>query len=141
MLASSEDDRALGGHPFWYAQVLGIFHVVAKMINQPEYSRVDFLWVRWLGKDLEYGKTAPGKRLDRVGFVDDLDDNDTPFGFIDPNHIIRAAHLIPDFVDGRQADILSSPSFTQDPLEDWSYFYVNRYFHKVSCCDLCLNTS
>lgn len=79
MLASSEDDKASGEHPFWYARILAVFHVnVRNRSNMAEkYRRMDILWVRWLGRDPDVKGGWKSKRLDRVGYVkdDDIEDD------------------------------------------------------------------
>jgi hypothetical protein len=56
MLLAHED--AGDGHPYWYARIIGVFH--ALVIHTGEHSKshepqqMDFLWVRWFGRDLSY---------------------------------------------------------------------------------------
>lgn len=122
MLAASEDEKQDGSH-FWYAQVLAVFSVIASESLDPSERgrRVDFLWVRWLGQDVEESADFP---MPRVGFVQD---NPGPsFGFIDPGDVIRSSHFIPHFKDGRRSDILDSASVVQDPQGDWQYYCVNK---------------
>ncbi|GBE88462.1 hypothetical protein SCP_1302770 [Sparassis crispa] len=74
MVLSHEDGEDADQHPYWYTRVVGVFHVNVcyrgplPISRQPQH--MDFLWVRWFGRDL----TAPGgfktRRLHRVGFVD-----------------------------------------------------------------------
>ncbi|KAJ3925662.1 MAG: hypothetical protein NXY57DRAFT_1051654 [Lentinula lateritia] len=59
-------------HPYWYAQVLGIFH--ADVIHFRSRKRMEFLW-----------KFA---KLPKVGFVPE--DDEFAFGFLDPSQVIRA---------------------------------------------------
>ena len=54
------------------------------------------------------------------------------FGFVDPDQVIRACHLIPRFCGGKSQPVsLDNEStrplsaFTQDQ-EDWKIYYVNR---------------
>jgi hypothetical protein len=59
-----------------------------------------------------------------VGFVDSNDP--AAFGFLDPNEVIRAVHLIPAFNEGRTANLLG-PSIARQESEkdmDWTYYYV-----------------
>ena len=62
------------------------------------------------------------QRLDRIGY---LADADTQFGFLDPEDVVRAAHLIPAFAHGRTTRLLRQSSF-RNPDGDWKYYYVNR---------------
>lgn len=131
MVLSHEDDSPeVDEHPYWYARVLGVFHVnvhhTGPLSKSTDPQQMDFLWVRWLGRDLD----APGgfkhRRLHRVGFVPH--DASTPFGFIAPDEVIRGAHLIPAFAYGRTSDLLPVKSIARQPDEkhsDWQFFYVN----------------
>jgi hypothetical protein len=130
MVLSSED--TLGEkqiHPFWYARVIGIFHANVRHSGphskSDDFNRTEFLWVRWFGRDLSYNAGWEAKRLHRVGFIDS--DDSEAFGFLDPNDVIRATHLIPAFAHGRSKELLP-PSIARNPKEkhaDWVYFYVN----------------
>ncbi|ETW86490.1 hypothetical protein HETIRDRAFT_166004 [Heterobasidion irregulare TC 32-1] len=57
MILSHDSDAGPNTHfyPYWYARVLGIFHVMARYIGlksqSSEMQHVDFLWVRWYGLD------------------------------------------------------------------------------------------
>ena len=78
-----------------------------------------------------------GKRLPRLRFVDGDSESDSAFGFLDPNDVVRGAHLIPAFGHGHTSEI--SPLFVP-PMEDdteweddnavegsrdWAFYYVN----------------
>jgi hypothetical protein len=111
-------------HPFWYARVLGIYHTFAAdgaRGTHPAMKRVEFLWVHWFGLDLHWSGARNG-HLDRIGFVDPAEPG--AFGFISPNDVIRACHIIPAFAYGRMEGQRSISSFQKD---DWEYYYVNRY--------------
>jgi hypothetical protein len=126
MLASSEDIKIAGGHPFWYAQVLGIFHCLAYCSPSVEYKWLDILWVRWFGRETGF-KAGPSSRcLDKIGFVEGTNSSGSPFGFVDPNDIIQSAHLMPSFHEGRISNLLGQESFVQDGLGHWSFYYVGR---------------
>jgi hypothetical protein len=130
MVLSHEDDECV--HPYWYARIIGVFHariqftgLVSHPTIEPEVRNMNFLWVRWFGRDLTHKSGWKAKRLHRVGFVDAQDPG--AFGFLDPTHIIRAVHIIPAFAWGRTADLLP-PSITRSPLEkdkDWIYYYIS----------------
>ena len=97
MALAPEDDA--DDHPYWYARVLGIFHVVAKYTGpgtvSEEWETIDLLWVRWFRRDL----SAPGgfgsQRLHRIQFFDGWDPDG--YAFLDPAVVVRAVHLIPAF--------------------------------------------
>ncbi|KAJ3537818.1 hypothetical protein NM688_g6619 [Phlebia brevispora] len=120
-------------HPYWYGRICGIFHTFVQYTGpgyiSKEKRRMEFLWVRWFGRDLK----APGgfatRRLHRLGFVDA--DEPGAFGFLDPSLIIRRVHLIPAFHHGRTQDLLG-PSILRreldkDEQEDWKYYYMDMF--------------
>ena len=120
-----------GAHPYWYAQVLGIYHASVSTTHPaaPKHSaqHMQFLWVRWLGVEPDYCSGSKVARLPKVGFVQDVDED--AFGFLDPDLIIRGCHLIPDFNSGRTCDLMSynGPTVAWSPEEkdDWTNLYVN----------------
>lgn len=121
MVLSDEEDE---DNPYWYARVIGIYHVNVHLRGQST-QRINFLWVRWFGPDTNYKSGWKAKRLPRIGFMDA--DDPCAFSFIDPASIIRAVHLIPTFYLGKTNTIMG-PSIAR-PLsennEDWWRYYVN----------------
>jgi hypothetical protein len=116
-------------HPYWYGRILTIFHVVVlhtgpqSKFKDPQTLQV--LHVRWLGMDGEYMGGWSAKRLHRIGFVPE--DDPLAFGFLDPAEIIRAAHLVPAFSQGRTASLLCPSALGRpksDKDTDWWNFYV-----------------
>ena len=65
------------------------------------------------------------KRLHRLEFISSTDDS--AFGFMDPDEVIRASHLIPAFRYGPTVEFLSGESFGRAPeeLDDYRYFHIN----------------
>jgi len=120
-------------HPYWYAQVLGIYfaHVSTTHPMAPKRpaQRMEFVWVRWLGVEPGYRSGSKAARLPKVGFVEDTDED--AFGFVDPDLIIRGSHLIPDFNSGRTSSLMpyDGPTVARSPerKDDWTNFYVNMY--------------
>lgn len=113
-------------HPYWYARVLGIYHVKVYLPgngNRPE--KMSFMWVRWFGRDLETPGGPSTLRLDKIGYV--YGEDPEAFGFIDPAIVLRACHLIPAFADGMTRDLLR-PSRARDDANngDWAHYYVMR---------------
>ncbi|KAG8933829.1 hypothetical protein FRC01_006874 [Tulasnella sp. 417] len=114
-------------HPFWYARVLGIWHAFVaeeESGNVKEWKRVDVLWVRWFGFQPGTAGRRNNVRLDRVGFVPLEDDG--AFGFIHPEEVIRASHIIPAFAHGREKSTIGH-SFVQEPMGDYNYYYIMRF--------------
>jgi hypothetical protein len=124
MTLSRHDDD----HPFEYARVIGIFHVdvihgVEGATQHPVSKEV--LWVRWFRRDKSYRAGFKQKRLHRLEFISSADDS--AFGFLDPDEVIRASHLIPGFSYGPTEEFLSGESFGRAPeeIDDYRYFYIN----------------
>lgn len=129
MVLAHEDDDDKTAHPYWYGRIVGIFHAYIRHTGTASITfdaqQVNFLWVRWYRRDLSYHSGFRAKRLHRLGFIDSTDDG--AFGFLDPNEIIRAVHLIPAFTHGKTTEFLG-PSIARQPKEndeDWQLFYIN----------------
>lgn len=129
VLAHEDDTDSNDSHPYWYARVIGIFHVEIRHVgpksNTRKPVRMEFLWVRWFGRDLSYKAGWKAKRLHRLGFIDSADGG--AFGFLDPAEVIRGAHIIPAFHYGRTTDLLpkSIARRPEENHEDYLYYYVN----------------
>ncbi|PCH34524.1 hypothetical protein WOLCODRAFT_155177 [Wolfiporia cocos MD-104 SS10] len=129
MVISHEDDGPdADTHPYWYARVIGIFHVnvvhTGIFLVSPKLQRMDFLWVHWFGMDPEEPGGFDRCRLPRVGFVPW--DEEDPFGFLDPNDVLRVAHLILVFAYGCTDSLLGCSDTWQVHGED-HLDYVNYY--------------
>ncbi|EMD37183.1 hypothetical protein CERSUDRAFT_50942, partial [Gelatoporia subvermispora B] len=130
MLLSCEDQEEVSDpHPYWYARVVGIYHVdVCEEVAPRQWSdsqQMDFVLVRWFGRDLKRAGGFSARRLPRVGFMHG--DDPGAFGFLDPKLIIRNAHIILGFA-GRRTDELMGPSIARQSIEndeDWDYYCVN----------------
>ncbi|KAF9501634.1 hypothetical protein BDN71DRAFT_1584712 [Pleurotus eryngii] len=124
---------------YWYARVLGVYHAeVAKLDSQngtSEVQQVNFLWVRWFGSIPRYRPGMAAAKLPKIGFVTEGDDpngESYTFGFLDPNLVIRACHLVPDFHEGRTDLFLPTNGPTaarkaSDGDDDWWYYFVNIF--------------
>ena len=77
-----------------------------------EPQKMDFLWVRWFGRDLDHRAGWKAWHLHRVGF-----DEQDQFGFLDPNEVIRGVPLIPAFAYGRTSEKLE-PSIVRQANEN-----------------------
>ena len=129
MVLSSEDGE--DGHPYWYARVLDIFHArvlhTGKDSKSSESHRMEFIFVRWFGRDTSRPGGWAAHRLHRIGFIaNDAESNG--FGFVNPAHILRAVHLIPAFAHLETTDLLEPSKVARpwsDDDDDWRYYYVN----------------
>lgn len=120
----SPDPEAL--HPYWYAQVIHIFHAHVKRSGKDQdYTRMDFLWVQWLGIDNSIPGGFTSQCLHSLGFIESTGSG--PFGFVDPKYVVRASHLIPDFSRGQTTELLGPSNIRteDDDDEDWDRYYVN----------------
>lgn len=134
MLMSPETGKNV--HPYWYARVLGVFHVrvvhTGPASKNTSIQHMEFLWVRWFGTIQGHRPGFKVACLPKVGFV--AESEPAPFGFLDPSLVIRACHLIPAFADGRTSSLLTANPSAGRPVgdvDDWSAFYVNWYVFKV----------
>ncbi|KAJ3792034.1 hypothetical protein GGU11DRAFT_750655 [Lentinula aff. detonsa] len=129
MVYSADEDPKT--HPYWYARVLGIFHadVVWMENGQVRIEHLEFLWVRWMGVEPRYRWGRKIGRLPKIGFI--VESDAYAFGFLDPALVIRACHLIPDFVTGRTLELLNTQEVTAarpvGDTDDWGSFYVNIF--------------
>ncbi|KAJ7146778.1 hypothetical protein C8R44DRAFT_18711 [Mycena epipterygia] len=125
-------ETAANAHPFWYAQVLGIFHL--EVLHTGSESRngsvqhMEFLWVRWYGTEPGYRSGFKAARLPKIGFVPDTDEY--AFGFLDPSLVLRGCHIVPAFAAGRTSALLSlgpgqvTAARPDGEMDDWENFYV-----------------
>lgn len=129
MVLSCEDGEDT--HPYWYARVIKIFHLLVRhhsfgyQSEPAEPQRMDVLWVRWFGINMDARGGLSKKRLHGVSFIPW--DEGEAFGFLDPAQVIRGVHLIPNFSRGWTERRLP-PSMTrraEDEDKDWDSFYVN----------------
>jgi hypothetical protein len=93
--------------------------------NSQEPKKMEFLFVRWFGHDMDDRGGWKSKKLHQIGFIDSNDAS--TFGFIDPSDVIRAVHLIPRFLWGRTKSLLehSLAWSIMENDEDWVRYYVN----------------
>jgi hypothetical protein len=125
MLLLHEGDE--NAHPYWYACVLGVFHAVVQFRGlashpaiEPGIQHLQFLWVRWFGRDLEHRSGWKYKRLHRVGFLDSQDLDSWIWGRL------FGPCLIPSFAFGSTTQLLG-PSVVRaasEQDEDWVYYDV-----------------
>ena len=128
MVPSYEDDDGPDRQPFWYGRIIGIFHVRVRHVpSKASGMRIDFLWVRWLGQDPDWKSGHITCQLEKVGYVPFGDDSCGPaFGFVNPESVIRACHLIPAFHEGTTPDLLPPSEFLDTKQGDYVNFFVNR---------------
>jgi len=91
MTLSHEDHDDMGPgktFPYWFGRIMGIFHAVVMYTGPGSHSELlqpqhmEFLFVRWFGRDLGHRGGWRNKRLHQIRYVDGNDD--AVFGFLDP---------------------------------------------------------
>jgi hypothetical protein len=129
MLLANDDDESNAHHPFYYARVLGIYHV--NVIYTEEGMQgytprtMEFLWVRWFEYDGNRSVAWADLKLDSVRFPPMASEG--AFGFVDPKDVLRGAHIIPAFTKGKaRRDGIGLSRLAKD-APDWAYYRVNRY--------------
>ncbi|GBE85521.1 hypothetical protein SCP_0800380 [Sparassis crispa] len=104
VLAREDGTTGVDEHLFWYACIVGIYHVNVRHLSSSSKSRepqcMDFLW----GPDI-------------------------PFGFVSPDEVLRETHFIPAFAHGKTSELLPQSIAHQESEqnEDWKYHYVNIF--------------
>ncbi|KAG2055079.1 hypothetical protein BDR06DRAFT_831505, partial [Suillus hirtellus] len=119
-------------HPYWYARVLGIYHldVWLEGVCRTEKQHIDVLYIRWLAPSIssDYKSGIQHARLPKLAFVEELDHD--AFGFLNPNQVIRRAHLIPAFMSGCGVSSLryrKSLGRPKEELTDWEAYYIRIF--------------
>ncbi|TFK25959.1 hypothetical protein FA15DRAFT_638473 [Coprinopsis marcescibilis] len=125
---------AQGHHPYIYAKVLKILrvdmdiyalfgHLPSKHgMDKPKPLSIPILWVRW------YSYTASGQEycLPSLEFKPLTSRNST--GFVNPNDVVRACHIIPKFSQGqRYNQTTGGSSALVNDVEEWLSYSVNRF--------------
>jgi hypothetical protein len=128
IMALSDDEE----HPYLYGRVLDLFHVNARndgpnsLLPNNQPAMLQMAWVRWFKLDTSQGPSGfHSLRYPTVSFYESGEPD--AFGFIHPDEIIRAAHLIPSFRSGQTTEYLNVPSRARPETEvnDWRRFNVN----------------
>lgn len=122
-----------GGEPWLYAYVIAVYHVFVYTAANPEPSRLELLWVRWMERHSMQLKGPNSSQYTRISFTQHTGVPGEDFGFVDPSHVIRGCHLIPAFRLQHTRDRLG-PSIARDVKGDWEAFYVNQYVFFSSVC-------
>ncbi|KAM5537746.1 hypothetical protein V8D89_008514, partial [Ganoderma adspersum] len=121
-------------HPYLYARVIGMFHVMAYRTgddlegnDDTEPELIHVLWVRWFDLDPRAPGGFKARRLPRLRWAS-LDDD--AFGFLSPAQVLRAVHLMPAFAHGQSDRALPGFSVARRDDEDdtdWDYHYVGIF--------------
>ncbi|KAL5531049.1 hypothetical protein ACEPAG_3925 [Sanghuangporus baumii] len=128
MLLSADTN---GSHPYMYARIVRLFHLQVAY-NGPRqthqsFRRMDIAWVRWFHVDSSSSFSISAKRLPQLRFPHYT--NTSAFGFIDPDLIVRATHVIPKFLSGKTRYTLPKCIVPPKSKEtnDYLVYYVNIF--------------
>lgn len=133
MLAPTSDDDS---HPFLYARVLKIFHADVCYVGPGatrgarKWRPVYVLWVRWFEVDPTYSSGFRDRRLPRIQFVSKENSDVLPFGFVDPEQVLRASYIMPAFDHGETKDLLGPSTLARRAIDEGSNFV----YHYVCMC-------
>ena len=113
-------------HPYEYSRILGILRV--KVLHPSlgtKTQEVDILWVRFYKFDQKYRGGWKARRYYQIHFANSAKGD--AFGFLNPQDVLRAAHLLPGFQCGRTQALLptSLARWKSEDDEDWIYYHVN----------------
>ena len=84
VMVLAHEDESEHPHPYWYARIIGIFHL--NVHYEARVRRMDVLWIRWLACSVDITSIWAAKRLPHVRFYDGADPS--AFGFLDPEVVI-----------------------------------------------------
>jgi hypothetical protein len=88
-------------HPFSYARILGVFHCDIVHNDNGTLTApipLSFLWVRRFCLDHSFTGGFKRKWVHCIEFLNKQAAD--AYGFVDPDEVIRASHLIPAFCHG-----------------------------------------
>jgi hypothetical protein len=106
--------------------VQGIFHADVQTAALSTPKNFFFLWVGWFMPIDPCFIPAQARSYPRVLFVPYQSNEDDPFRFVDPEHVIQDCHMIPAFELGRTFELLP-PSIAKDKASDRKAFSVNLW--------------
>jgi hypothetical protein len=126
MLLSNDADAETEQTAFRYARVLRVLTVyVVHPTLAPTPLRIELLWVRRFRSISSPSVDWDRALLEKVAFVPSCEDH--AFGFLAPGEILRAAHIIPCFRDGRTKTLLGPTEFRRDEEGEWASHYIAMY--------------
>jgi hypothetical protein len=130
VMVLSDDEE----HPYLYGRVLDFLHISvmndgpSTLLPAGSTAILQLAWVRWFALNRPPGPSGfHSLRYPSVSFYEGHEPD--AFGFVHPDEIVRAVHLIPAFKLGRTTEYLGTPSKGRPETEDddWRAFNVNMY--------------
>jgi len=122
MTLGHKDEEGAKWHPYWYAKVLGIFHVNVRRSGFMETERMEFLWVHWFGCNTDHKGGFETRRLHRIGLMDSEDP--TSYEFLNPSDVLRSVHLITAFSPNQENQQAVD---SDDDAIPQVHYYVSMY--------------
>jgi len=126
----SHDDNGDDPFSYWFGWIIRDFHTKVNYMGPNleliQGEKFDFLFAWWYGQDMIGGWCS--KHLHRISFVPGNDSS--AFGFLDPQEVIQAVHLIPTFHYRKTSNSLPcSPTaqWEEEKDKDWEYYYVSMW--------------
>jgi hypothetical protein len=99
MTLSGENEEGDHAHPYWYACVLGIYHVrvlhTGKFSKCSQLQTMQFLHVRWFGHHVKHRSGWKACHLHRISFIDGVRGLSVPL--FSPNRTARSFRHLPHF--------------------------------------------
>ena len=128
MLHHSESSKQ-GPNWFGYTRIIGIYHANIQYIRSgmKDYLawRMDFLHVRWFERVPQQDLHG----LDALRFI--RMEDCSSFDFVDLSDVLRGCHLLPVFRYGKLHQEQIAMSHIAWDLDDWTFYYVNRYYDRL----------
>ena len=114
-------------HHFLYARVLGAYHANV-MYSGPgmqgfETCSLCFLWVRWY-EVVDPGSSGWNNSMLDMGCFPPMHE-DTSFGFVDLNDVLRWCHILPAFAKGKCTSNINVSCCAKNS-KDYLLYYVGR---------------
>ena len=129
-LGHEDEEEETKYHPYWYAKVLGIFHVNMRRLGHMETKRMEFLWVHWFGHNLDYEGSFETYQLHRIGLTDSEDP--TSYRFLNPDDVLWSVHLIATFSPNERKQEAQDSNDLDGDMLFTEFYYVSMYV----ICDL-----
>jgi len=124
-LGHEDEEGETTWHPYWYAKVIGIFHINVRRSGRMETERMEFLWVHWFGRDLDHKGSFETRRLHHIGLTDSEDP--TSYGFLNPDDVLRSVHLIAAFLPNEREQEAHDLDDSDDDAPVPEFYYVSMY--------------
>ena len=117
-----KDEEGTKRHPYWYAKVLGIFHVNMRHSGPIDTKCMEFLWVHWFRCNLDHEGGFETCHLHCIGLMDSEDP--TFYEFLNPSDVLWSVHLIATFSPNQENQQVVD---SDDDAIPQFHYYVSIY--------------